>query len=41
MRRTGEINLSSTQVVIGDIIEELMLLYGIVDLTLIDDSLVS
>ncbi|MDR8247437.1 3-deoxy-D-manno-octulosonic acid transferase, partial [Acinetobacter baumannii] len=40
LRSTGEIPSSSTQVVIGDTMGELMLLYGIADLAFVGGSLV-
>jgi 3-deoxy-D-manno-octulosonic-acid transferase len=40
MRSTGEIPSGSTQVVIGDTMGELMLLYGIADLAFVGGSLV-
>ncbi len=38
LRSTGEIPSSSTQVVIGDTMGELMLLYGIADLAFVGGS---
>ena len=40
LRSTGEIPSNSTQVVIGDTMGELMLLYGIADLAFVGGSLV-